>query len=70
MRQDAHISSSLVLVLQALILFSIAANFLSAIKLRLPAIGRTPATPEAEASAAAAAAEVDTVLADDAEGTA
>jgi general nucleoside transport system permease protein len=70
MQQDAHISSSLVLVLQALILFSIAANFLGAIKLRLPAVGRTPATPEAEASAAAAAAEVDTVLADDTESTA
>ena len=70
MQQDAHISSSLVLVLQALILFSIAANFLSAIKLRLPAIGRTPGTPEAEISAAAAAAEVDTALADDAESTA
>jgi general nucleoside transport system permease protein len=52
MQADAGISSSLVLVLQALILFSIAANFLSAIKLRLPAIGRRPGTPEAEAAVA------------------
>jgi len=55
MQADAGISSSLVLVLQALILFSIAANFLSAIKLRLPAMGHTPGTPEAEAAVAKAA---------------
>jgi general nucleoside transport system permease protein len=40
MQSDAGISSNLVLVLQALILFSIAANFLSAIKLQLPRFGR------------------------------
>lgn len=40
MQADAGISSSLVGVLQALILFSIAANFLSTIKLRLPGSGR------------------------------
>ena len=45
MQSDAGISSTLVLVLQALILFSIAANFLSAIKLRLPRIGRRPSAP-------------------------
>ena len=45
MQSDAGISSTLVLVLQALILFSIAANFLSAIKLRLPPIGRRPSAP-------------------------
>jgi ABC-type uncharacterized transport system permease subunit len=59
MQADAGISSSLVLVLQALILFSIAANFLSAIRIRLPAIGHTPATPEAEA-AVAKASELET----------
>jgi len=36
MQADAGISSNLVLVLQALILFSIAANFLGSIKLQLP----------------------------------
>src|SRR6202165_3241287 len=40
MQSDAGISSSLVGVLQALILFSIAANFLRTFKLRLPTIGR------------------------------
>ena len=45
MQQDAGISSSLVQVLQALILFSIAANFLSAIKLRIPGFGQAPSTP-------------------------
>ncbi|MHB8589014.1 MAG: ABC transporter permease [Candidatus Dormibacteraceae bacterium] len=39
MQADAGISSNLVLVLQALILFSIAANFLRVIRLRLPFIG-------------------------------
>ena len=45
MQSDAGISSSLVQVLQALILFSIAANFLRAITLQIPWIGR----PRAEA---------------------
>jgi general nucleoside transport system permease protein len=47
MQSDAGISSNLVLVVQALILFSIAANFLGAIKLRLPRLGRAapPPTP-------------------------
>ena len=50
MQSDAGISSTLVLVLQALILFSIAANFLATIKLRLPAIGgrRSPPPPTTE----------------------
>lgn len=42
MQADAGISSSLVGVLQALILFSIAANFLSSIRLRIPGLGRRP----------------------------
>lgn len=37
---DAGISSQLVLVLQALILISIAANFLNTIRLRIPGLGR------------------------------
>lgn len=57
MQADAGISSSLVLVLQALILFSIGANFLSAIKVRLPAIGRSPSTPPAAIAPAATATE-------------
>jgi general nucleoside transport system permease protein len=57
MQADAGISSSLVLVLQALILFSIGANFLSAIKVRLPAIGRSPTTPPVAIAAAATATE-------------
>jgi ABC-type uncharacterized transport system permease subunit len=40
MQADAGISSSLVQILQALILFSIAANFLRTFKLRLPTLGR------------------------------
>ncbi len=49
MQSDAGISGSLVLVLEALILFSIAANFLSTIKLQIPRIGRPglPAMPGA-----------------------
>ena len=53
MQADAGISNSLVLVLQALILFSIAANFLSAIKLRIPGFGQAPSTPTQTTVAAA-----------------
>jgi ABC-type uncharacterized transport system permease subunit len=42
MQADAGISSSLVQILQALILFSIAANFLGALRGRLPSLGRRP----------------------------
>ncbi len=45
MQADAGISSQLVLVLQALILFSIAANFLNAIRLRIPGLGQAPSAP-------------------------
>jgi ABC-type uncharacterized transport system permease subunit len=47
MQSDAGISASLVLVLQALILFSIAANFLGTIRLRLPRLGRQTPAPQA-----------------------
>jgi ABC-type uncharacterized transport system permease subunit len=53
MQSDAGISSSLVFVLQALILFSIAANFLSAIRLRIPGLGQAPSAPSQEAVATA-----------------
>ncbi len=58
MQADAGISSSLVLVLQALILFSIGANFLGAIKVRLPAFGRSSATPPAAIAAPTTATEI------------
>ncbi|HEV2235787.1 MAG TPA: ABC transporter permease [Ktedonobacterales bacterium] len=45
MQADAGVSGNLVLVLQALILFSIAANFLMTIKFRLPGLGRAPDSP-------------------------
>jgi len=53
MQADAGISSSLVLVLQALILFSIAANFLNAIRLRIPGLGQAPSAPAPAAVGAA-----------------
>jgi simple sugar transport system permease protein len=56
MQADAGISSNLVLVLQALILFSIAANFVGAIRQSLP-FGRRPATPPPETPAAALMSE-------------
>src|SRR2546430_720891 len=65
MQSDAGVSGNLVYVLQALILFSIAANFLRTVKLRLPSVGRVPLTPEADAAAAAVAQETDTALAGD-----
>ena len=65
MQSDAGISGNLVYVLQALILFSIAANFLRSLKLRLPALGRAPGTPAAGAPVAAAAGESAAALGDD-----
>ena len=70
MQSDAGVSGNLVFVLEALILFSIAANFLGSVKLRIPGIGRMPETPEADAAAAALAAETDTTLAADDKGIA
>jgi len=63
MQSDAGVSGNLVFVLEALIWFSIAANFLRSVKLRIPSVGRMPGTPEADAAAAAVAAETDTGLA-------
>ncbi len=51
MQQDAGISGNLVLVLQALILFSIAANFVGAIRQLIPGL-RRPMAPPPEAPAA------------------
>src|SRR5579864_411201 len=62
MQSDAGVSGNLVFVLEALILFSIAANFLGSVKLRLPGVGRVPGSPEADAAATAIAAEADTAL--------
>jgi general nucleoside transport system permease protein len=53
MQSDAGISSNLVQVLEALILFSIAANFLNAIRLLIPGLGRPSATAGPTAPAAA-----------------
>ena len=53
MQSDAGISSNLVLVVQALILFSIAANFLSQIKIRIPRIRHVTPPPKAPAPALA-----------------
>ncbi len=52
MQADAGISSSLVQVLQALILFSIAANFLGALRGRLPRFGGRPPAPAPSAPGA------------------
>src|SRR5260370_1790225 len=45
MQADANISGNLVFILQALILFSIAANFVGAIRQRIPGLGRPTALP-------------------------
>jgi general nucleoside transport system permease protein len=70
MQSDAGVSGNLVFVLQALILFSIAANFLREFRLRLPSLGRAPATPEADAAAAAIARDAEVELAGDDKDTA
>ena len=48
MQSDAHISGRIVQILQAVILFSLAANFLRTLKLRLPGPGRKVAEPSGE----------------------
>jgi simple sugar transport system permease protein len=70
MQSDAGVSGNLVYVLQALILFSIAANFLRSFKLRLPSPGRVPSTPAADAVAKVVAQEAETELSADDKGTA
>jgi simple sugar transport system permease protein len=45
MQSDANISGQLVLVLEALVLFSLAANFMRTVRVRLPGFGRSPAVP-------------------------
>jgi ABC-type uncharacterized transport system permease subunit len=57
MQSDAGISSSLVQVLEALILFSIAANFLNAIRMVIPGLGRPAATAGSVPPAAALMSE-------------
>ena len=55
MQSDANVSANLVSILQALILFSIAANFLRGLRLRLPSFTSRPAGPtELEAATSAA----------------
>src|ERR1700681_1149664 len=51
MQSDAGISSNLVLVLQALILFSIAANFLGAMRSLIPGLRRAAPAPETPSAA-------------------
>jgi general nucleoside transport system permease protein len=70
MQSDAGVSGNLVYVLQALILFSIAANFLRSFKLRLPSPGRVPATPGADAVAKVVAQEAEKELGTDDKDTA
>jgi ABC-type uncharacterized transport system permease subunit len=53
MQADAGVSGNLVFVLQALILFSIAANFVGAIRQLIPGLGRPPSAPAPGAPAAA-----------------
>jgi len=64
MQSDADISSSLVLVLQALILFSIAANFLGAIVRQIPGLGQRPSAPAPTAPGAALVTEAATAPAE------
>ncbi len=60
MQSDAGIDGNLVYVLQALILFAIAANFLRTLKLRLPALGKVPpAQSNVEPGVAAVATDVE-----------
>ncbi len=62
MQSDANISSSLVLVLQALILFSIAANFLGAVLRQVPGLGGRPSAPAPDAPGTALVTEAATAI--------
>lgn len=57
MQSNANVSANLVSVLQALILFSIAANFLRTLRLRLPALSQRPTVGAAPPDAATLAGE-------------
>jgi hypothetical protein len=46
--QFVHVSPQLVSILQALILFSIAANLLRSFRIRLPGLSKAPETPTEE----------------------
>jgi ABC-type uncharacterized transport system permease subunit len=71
MQSDVQISSHIVEILQAVILFSLAANFLRSLKLRLPSLGREPAKPDGmEAAQAALQAEVGSTAAAEGDGRA
>jgi simple sugar transport system permease protein len=70
MQSDANISGNLVYVLEALILFSLAANFLSNIKLPFPSLGRRRAPTPGEASLEPEPSEVSVALAEDPKNTA
>jgi general nucleoside transport system permease protein len=64
MQLDANISGSLVFVLEALVLFSLAANFLRTVKVRLPALGRRPAAPTGAAIVESGAEAESSLVAD------
>jgi ABC-type uncharacterized transport system permease subunit len=70
MQSDANISGNLVYMLEALILFSLAANFLINLKIRPASLGRRPAPTSGEPSEDIEAGEATAALADDRESTA
>jgi general nucleoside transport system permease protein len=67
MQSDVEISSHIVEILQAIILFTLAANFLRTLRLRIPGLGRKPAEAqgaeavqdEVQAEISAAATEIE-----------
>lgn len=68
MQSDAGISGNLVFILEALVLFSLAANFLRALKIRLPGFGRT-ASGEGLSDTEAVDAQTPALAADRESGT-
>jgi general nucleoside transport system permease protein len=71
MQGDAGISANLILVLQGLILFSIAANFLRTVRVRIPGLSKAPESPLEEPQVSATVAgEPEGVTAADAGGSA
>ncbi|HEY7832979.1 MAG TPA: ABC transporter permease, partial [Ktedonobacterales bacterium] len=69
MQSDIGLSPNLVYILEALILFSLAANFLRTIKIRLPRFGRPPGGGEGVSATAAMDAESPALAADREGGT-